>query len=400
MYGRSNGFRRSGGSFRGGGGYSRGGFGNGVRRVKTFNPTDLINTPRAISQTVDYKITHEFSDFKVDPRLIQNVLEKGYKTPTPIQDQAIPVVLEGRDLIGIANTGTGKTAAFLIPLINKVIKDRSQKVLIIAPTRELAAQIRDEFFAFSRNLNMYCALCIGGANMGRQRSDLKRNPNFVIGTPGRIQDLIRTGSLRLHDFGSIVLDEADHMVDIGFIHDIRYIISLLPPVRQSLFFSATIDGQVSIIIQSFVKNPVTISVKTGETAQNVEQKTVQVIDGARKIDQLHELLIREEFEKVLIFGRTKYGVQRLADELVKRGHRADAIHGNKNQNQRIRTLDKFKKDVIRILIATDVASRGLDIPSVSHVINYDLPESHDAYIHRIGRTGRADKKGIALTFIG
>lgn len=418
MYGKSNYTKRTsygGGSrsgFRGGRSYGSGrsyggrrsfgggGFGGGARRVKTFNPIDLINTPKLASVAVEYKITNAFSDFKVEPQLIKNVMDKGYITPTPVQDQAIPAILEGRDLVGIANTGTGKTAAFLIPLIDKVLKNRNEKVLIIAPTRELAAQIRDEFFAFSRNLNMYCALCIGGANMGRQRQDLNRNPNFVIGTPGRIQDLIRTGSLRLHNFGSIVLDEADHMVDIGFINDIKYIISLLPAERQSLFFSATIDGQVNMIMQSFLRNPVTVSVRTGETAENVEQKVVHVTNGTNKIDQLHGLLSQDEFEKVLIFGRTKYGVQRLADELVKRGFRADAIHGNKNQNQRIKTLDRFKNNFTSILIATDVASRGLDIPMVSHVINYDLPESHDAYIHRIGRTGRADKKGIALTFIG
>lgn len=408
MYGKSSYTKRtvyggSRGGFRGGRGYGgggRGGFGGGARRVKTFNPIDLINAPRAVSTAVEYQITNAFTDFKIEPQLMKNVLDRGYKTPTPIQDQSIPAILEGRDLVGIANTGTGKTAAFLIPLIDKVLKNRNEKVLIIAPTRELAAQIRDEFFAFSRGLNMYCALCIGGANMGRQRQDLSRNPSFVIGTPGRIQDMIRIGSLRLHNFGSIVLDEADHMVDIGFINDIKYIISLLPQERQSLFFSATIDAQINMIMQSFLRNPVSVSVRTGETAENVEQKVVHVTNGANKIDQLHDLLKQTEFEKVLIFGRTKYGVQRLADELVKRGFKADAIHGNKNQNQRIRTLDKFKNNFTSILIATDVASRGLDIPSVSHVINYDLPESHDAYIHRIGRTGRADKKGVALTFIG
>ncbi|HET7098673.1 MAG TPA: DEAD/DEAH box helicase [Patescibacteria group bacterium] len=403
MYNRNNNFRghtsNRGGYRGGGGGFRRGGYsGGGARRVKTFDPTVLINTPRTIQEKIEYKITNAFTDFKVAPELTKNVLDKGYKIPTPIQDQSIPAILAGRDLIGIANTGTGKTAAFLIPLIDKVLRNRNEKVLIIAPTRELAAQIRDEFFGFSRNLNIYCALCIGGANMFRQKQDLRRNPNFVIGTPGRIQDLIQSGSLKLHDFGSIVLDEADHMVDIGFINDIKYIISLLPQNRQSLFFSATIDGQVNMILQSFVKNPVTVSVRTGDTADNVEQKVVQV-NGA-KIEQLHKLLITEGFEKVLVFARTKMAVQRLSDELIKRGFRADAIHGNKNQNQRIRTLDKFKKDIVQILIATDVASRGLDIPNVSHVINYELPESHDAYVHRIGRTGRADKKGIAITFVG
>lgn len=236
--------------------------------------------------------------------------------------------------------------------------------------------------------------------MRRQVQDLRYNPNFVIGTPGRIQDLIRSRCLNLSNFGSIVLDEADRMVDIGFINDIRYIISLLSKTRQSLFFSATIDGKVREILNSFVQNPVMVSVKTRDTAENVQQNTIRVIDREKKIEQLHELLIRKEFEKVLLFGRTKHGVQKLSDELVKRGFKADAIHGNKKQGQRTRTLEKFKKNQIQILLATDIASRGLDIPNVSHVINYDLPESYDAYIHRIGRTGRADKKGIALTFIG
>ena len=380
-------FGRGGSSFR------------GRKTIKSFNPTSIINTLQEKHEVEEPVVSHSFADFQVSDQLKRNIIERGYKTPTPIQDKAIPSVLEGRDLIGIANTGTGKTAVFLIPLIDKVLKNRRQKVLIITPTRELAAQIRDEFFAFSKGLNIYCALCIGGANMLRQKNDLRKNPNFVIGTPGRIQDLLRSRSLNLFDFGSVVLDEADRMVDIGFINDIKHIISFLPKVRQSLFFSATIDGKVKEILNSFVQNPVTVSVKTRETAENIEQKTIKIIDRNKKIDQLHNLLIQKGFEKVLIFGRTKHGVQKLSDELVKRGFKADAIHGNKKQNQRIRTLEKFKRSEIQILLATDVASRGLDIPNVSHVINYDLPESYETYIHRIGRTGRLDKKGVALTFI-
>ncbi len=375
--------------------FSRG----GPRRIKTFNPTFLINTPRVTGAIPEYVVTHEFTQFGLNDQLVRNIQDKGYKTPTPIQDQAIGPIVEGRDLIGIANTGTGKTAAFLLPLINKVLKDRSQKILIVTPTRELAAQIKDELFAFTKNLNIYSALCIGGANMWRQIQDLRRNPNFVIGTPGRLEDLIRNKNLNLGYFASIVLDEADHMVDMGFIQDIKLIISLLPRVRQSLFFSATIDGKVREILGAFVQNPVTVSVRTGETGENIEQNVIPVPDREKKIEQLHNLLTQEGFEKVLIFGRTKFGVQKLSDKLSQKGLKVDAIHGNKNQNQRIRTLDRFKRDEIQILIATDVASRGLDIPNVSHVINYDLPESQDAYIHRIGRTGRADKKGIALTFI-
>lgn len=377
----------------------RGGGGFSGRRIKTFDPSQIINMPPVAQTIKEYESIHEFSAFQISDILKRNIVDKGYKTPTPIQDQAINPILEGRDLIGIANTGTGKTAAFLIPLINKVLKDRNQKVLIITPTRELAAQIRDEFFSFSRGLSIYSALCIGGANMNRQRSDLRNNPSFVIGTPGRIQDLIRSRCLNLSNFGSVVLDEADRMVDIGFIHDIKYMISLLPKNRQSLFFSATIDGKVKEILNNFVQNPVTVSVKTGETAKNVEQNIIRVVDRARKVDQLHSLLSQKEFGKVLLFGRTKHGVQRLSDELIKRGFKADAIHGNKNQSQRMRILDKFKRSETQILLATDVASRGLDIPNVSHVINYDLPESYEVYIHRIGRTGRVDKKGVALTFV-
>lgn len=378
---------------------SRGGNNFGGRRIKTFDPSQIVNLPPAVVETKEYVVARQFSDFQISDALKRNISSKGYKTPTPIQDQAIPPILEGRDLIGIANTGTGKTAAFLVPLIEKVLKDRSQKVLIVTPTRELAAQIRDEFYSFSNGLNIFTALCIGGVNIWRQKEDLRRNPNFVIGTPGRLEDLIRSRNLNLAFFGSVVLDEADRMVDIGFIQNIRNIISLLSQNRQSLFFSATISGGVREILESFVRNPVMVSVKTGDIIQNIKQAVVKVVSPNTKIEELYKLLIKDEFEKVLIFGRTKHGVQKLSNCLVERGFKADAIHGNKNQSQRIRILDKFKRSEIQILIATDVASRGLDIPNVSHVINYDLPESYEAYIHRIGRTGRADKRGLALTFI-
>jgi ATP-dependent RNA helicase RhlE len=368
--------------------------------VKSFDPTNIINTPQKSENTVeDFKAVNSFADFKISDRLKQNISCKGYTTPTPIQDQVIPIILDGCDLIGVANTGTGKTAAFLIPLIDKATKVVRQKVLIITPTRELAIQIKEEFLGFAKDLRVYCALCIGGANIRWQINDLRRNPGFVIGTPGRIQDLVRSHTLNLSEFNAIVLDETDRMVDIGFLKDIKDIISRLPRDRQSLFFSATVDGKTREILDNFVHNPVTVSVKKREIIDNITQGTIRVPHLNMKVDKLHELLIQKEYEKVLVFGRTKHGVQRLSDELVKRGFKADAIHGNKRQAQRVRTLDRFKRNEIQILIATDVASRGLDIPNVSHVINYDLPESYEAYIHRIGRTGRADKKGTALTFI-
>jgi superfamily II DNA/RNA helicase len=246
---------------------------------------------------------------------------------------------------------------------------------------------------------MYSVLLIGGVKNFRQRQDLRRDFNFVIGTPGRIKDMIQMRDLRLQEFQSVVLDEADHMVDIGFIHDIKFFISLLPKIRQSLFFSATIDGKVREILTDFVKDPVTVSVKTHDTTDNITQDIIKVTSSNKKIDQLHELLIQKNYEKVIIFGRTKWGVQKVSDELSRRGFRAGAIHGNKNQNQRQRTLTSFKRNEINILLATDVAARGLDIDDVSHVINYDLPASYEDYIHRIGRTGRANKKGTALTFV-
>lgn len=374
--------------------------GNGGKRFnKSFNPHELVNSEKTTAPISNYEIKHAFRDFFISDALLRNVLAKGYEAPTPIQDQAIQPILDGRDIIGVANTGTGKTAAFLIPLINKVAKNRNEKILIVAPTRELAVQIRDEFISFSRGMGIYSVLCIGGTGMFRQKQELRSQFNFVIGTPGRIKDLIKERNLVLFNFKTVVLDEADHMVDIGFIHDIQFIISNLSKARQSLFFSATVDGKVKEVLQSFVNNPVTISVKTKQTAENIEQNIIKVTSKQKKIEQLHDLLIQKEFEKVLIFGRTKWGVQKLSEELVKRGFKADAIHGNKKQNQRLRTLDKFKRNEIQILLATDVASRGLDIDNVTHVINYDMPASSDTYIHRIGRTGRADKKGIAFTFV-
>lgn len=357
------------------------------------------NMPSAAPAHEEYVATHKFADFQIAPEIKKNIAAKNYVSPTPIQDQAIPVVLQGKDIIGIANTGTGKTAAFLIPLIDKVARDRSQNVLIITPTRELALQIQDELFQFAKGLGIKAALCIGGTSMRRQRTEIAYRPNFVIGTPGRIKDLVGQNCLHLSSFGNVVLDETDRMVDIGFIHDIKYLISLLPQKRQSLFFSATVSQKVKEIIETFVTDPVTVSVKVRDTVENISQEVIKVEGGKQKVDKLHDLLIQEGFDKVLIFGRTKWGIQRLTNELTDRGFKAGAIHGNKSQSQRQKTLDQFRTNQIHILLATDVASRGLDIEDVSHVINYDMPSSYDDYIHRIGRTGRAQKRGTALTFV-
>ena len=364
-----------------------------INAVKIVN-NEKLNIPEEV-----FLPKNGFVDFNIVQQLKDNIAAKQYVIPTPIQDQAIDQMLAGRDVIGIANTGTGKTAAFLIPLINKVFLNKSEKVLIIAPTRELALQIQEELRDFSRGLGIRSVLCIGGMSLSRQKNELRQNNNFVIGTPGRIKELITERSLLLSTFHSVVLDEADRMVDIGFINDIKYFISLLPHDRQSLFFSATISGKVKEILNAFVQNPVTISVEKQATAENVEQDVIRIQNRNEKIDKLHDLLSQKEFEKVLVFGRTKWGMQKLTNELIRRGIRAAVIHGNKSQGQRQKALEQFKTNQISVLLATDVASRGLDIPDVSHVINYDMPATYDDYIHRIGRTGRAGKKGIALTFV-
>lgn len=342
---------------------------------------------------------HTFQDFALNPIVKANVKSKGYLQPTPIQDKAIPPIIAGRDVVGIAQTGTGKTAAFLLPLITKVAHNRHERVLILAPTRELSLQIYEEFSAFSAGLGIGAVLCVGGLNINPQINALRRNPNFIIATPGRLKDLVQQKCVHLERFHTLVLDEADRMVDMGFIRDIKFLLGFMPRERHSLFFSATISPEVHGLIQQFLRNPVTVSVKSRDTASNVDQDIIRVADKNKKFDILVELLHKPEFSKVLIFGRTKYGVEKLSIKLANRSFKVASIHSNKSQSQRQKALSLFKKHVIRILVATDVAARGLDISDVSHVINYDMPNSYDDYIHRIGRTGRMDKAGKALTFV-
>jgi len=366
---------------------------------QSINSSHYVN--RAQPQVIEesYSATHQFNDFPIDARLKQNIVQRGYKEPTPIQDQTIPHILAGRDVVGIANTGTGKTAAFLIPLLDKIIRNPSEKILIMVPTRELAVQIGDELFAFSRSLTVRSVLCIGGTSINQQIYTLRNNPNIVIGTPGRLKDLIMRRFINLGLFRNIVLDEVDRMVDIGFIKDITYVISLLPKDRQSLFFSATIPPEVSGIIQAFLRDPITVSVKKKETADHVDQDVIRVKDRNEKLQVLKSMLSTEDYKKVLIFGRTKWGVERLSKTLIQLGITAASIHGNKTQNQRLRALSQFKRGELQVLVATDIAARGLDIEDVTHVINYDEPSTYTDYVHRIGRTGRANKSGKALTFV-
>ena len=344
-------------------------------------------------------IKNTFRDFGLCQKINENLANIGYTTPTPIQDGTIAQILAGRDLLGLANTGTGKTAAFLLPLIDKCYRNKEQNVLIIAPTRELAQQIEVEFRKFSRNMNLYSAVCVGGVPIFKQFSALARTPHFVIGTPGRLKDLKDRGRIRFNVFQNIVLDEIDRMLDMGFVDEIRTILSELPEKRQSLFFSATLPKKIETLIGQFLRNPITVKTTTGETAANVDQDIVRCTQE-NKFDKLTGMLSDKELKKVLIFSETKRDVEKLADNLNEVGFRADSIHGDKRQNQRQKALMRFKQDQIQVLVATDVAARGLDIADVSHVINYTIPNNFDDYIHRIGRTGRGGKTGVALTFVG
>ncbi|HWH07111.1 MAG TPA: DEAD/DEAH box helicase [Candidatus Paceibacterota bacterium] len=372
------------------------------RAEANFDVSMFVN--KATTQEVEapYVPTHAFTDFKIDQNLKNNIIAKGYVTPTPIQDQSIPVVLNGKDIVGIANTGTGKTASFLIPLIDKVLKMRAlgknERVLIMAPTRELAIQIENEFYGFARLLNIASVTCVGGAGIEPQIRQLRRKPAFVVGTPGRLKDLEERRELDFSEFGTVVLDEADRMLDMGFIPDMRFIIGKMPKDRHTLFFTATMSRDIERLIGDFLNDPVRIMVKTRETAATIDQDVIYVKGSDHKFTTLVDLLKNPEYDKVLVFGRTKHGVERLTRDLMRAGVKAESIHGDKTHGKRQKALTLFKQDHVQVLVATDVAARGLDISGVSHVINFDLPGTYEDYTHRIGRTGRAGKTGKALTF--
>lgn len=366
---------------------------------------NTISIDKLVAKAVDSKPVNmfvddfEYSQFDLTKVVKRNVYNKGYSNPTKIQYQAIPKILEGRDILGLASTGSGKTAAFLIPMINKVVRENTQKCLIIVPTRELALQIQDEFKSLSKDTGLHSVLIMGGNSMKKQIGILKRNPNFLICTPGRLKDLIERGEVNPSDVNNIVLDEVDRMLDMGFIRDIRYIIQKLSKNKQTLFFSATMNRKSEEIANTILKNPVKIEVERQAPGKNVDQDVVRLRRGENKENVLFSLLEQDSFRKVLIFTATKRGADKLCSKLRGRNIYTDALHGNKRQNQRTKIIGKFKKGQTDVLVATDVASRGIDVNNITHVINYDMPQSYDDYIHRIGRTGRAGKKGFALTFV-
>jgi ATP-dependent RNA helicase RhlE len=345
-----------------------------------------------------------FSAFGLTAPVLKALGEEGYTTPTPIQVQAIPPGLAGRDILGIAQTGTGKTAAFALPILERLIADprrpapRGCRVLVLAPTRELASQIADSFHAYARHTRVTGAVVFGGVSIGRQERQMAPGVDILVATPGRLLDLIDRRALSIRDIEILVLDEADQMLDLGFIHALKRIVAMLPKQRQTMFFSATMPKTIAGLADSFLTDPVKVAVApVATTAERVEQ-AVMFVPQQKKQAVLHKVLEDETMSRVLVFARTKHGSDRVVRHLTAAGFDAAAIHGNKSQAQRERALAGFKDGRCRILVATDIAARGIDVDDVSHVINFELPNVPESYVHRIGRTARAGRAGIALSF--
>ena len=346
-----------------------------------------------------------FNDFGLAEPILRALAEEKYVTPTPIQDQTIPIVLQGRDVIGIAQTGTGKTAAFALPIINHLTTKRlrpdkkSCRVLVLSPTRELSGQISDSFRAYGRHIRpLSVALAIGGVPINRQVRSLAHGVEVLVATPGRLLDLVNQRAVTLNQVEILVLDEADRMLDMGFIHDIKRVVAMLRKERQTLFFSATMPGEITRLADQMLTDPARVAVTPqATTVERIAQRVIHTEKSAKPA-LLVELLKTEKTDRVLVFTRTKHGADKVVRGLEKTGFLAEAIHGNKSQNQRERVLADFKSGKLRILIATDIAARGIDVDGVSHVINYDLPNVPESYVHRIGRTARAGAEGIAISF--
>ncbi len=346
----------------------------------------------------------KFSDLALSEPLQLAIRETGYEVPTPIQQQAIPPLLEGRDLLGCAQTGTGKTAAFGLPILHRLsqnlpsLERRSTRTLILTPTRELAIQIFESFRTYGKNLNLDYAVVFGGVNQGPQVKALANGVDVLVATPGRLLDLINQKYLTLKHLEVFVLDEADRMLDMGFINDIRKIIAMLPPKRHNLFFSATMPPDIEKLASTMLVNPVRVEVTpVSSTAEMIDQ-SVMFVDKDRKRDLLRHILQKPSFTRVIVFTRTKHGANKVAEVLERNRISSEAIHGNKSQAARQRALENFRTGRTRVLIATDIAARGIDIDGISHVINFELPNVAESYVHRIGRTARAGAQGAAISF--
>jgi ATP-dependent RNA helicase RhlE len=369
-------------------------------RKKTLNKDLFVKKAQSVKET-QYTSPRVINDLPVNKSIISNLLRKGYISPTEIQDKSIEPILKGNDLMGLAQTGTGKTAAYLIPLAHNLLgKSPSYQILVITPTRELAVQIEKEFRSISNGLRLYSECLIGGTDVRKDIIKLRNSYHIVVGTPGRILDIVHQRAMNLNNFSTLVLDEFDRLLDMGFSHDIMELIGGMDNRKQTILFSATENKGQKALIGKLLKSPVEVRLKNGNVCgDNIDQEIIRVSEGENKMEILLDLIKDPAFDKVLIFADTKRRVSRICKNLRKAGIRADEIHGDKSQHYRINALEAFKNRKIQVLVATDVAARGLDIVDVSHVINYQQPECMDSYIHRIGRTGRAGKSGKAYTFI-
>lgn len=370
------------------------------KAVSTLDPNKLINKSITVEEA-KYVPARSFAEMPLHASLKANILKKGFENPTKIQDKTLEFLIEGRDMVGIANTGTGKTGAFLIPIIEQLLSNnRFFQTLVIVPTRELAQQVEEEFKGLSRGLGLNSACFIGGTKVERDLDQLRKRNHIIIGTPGRLMDLAGRGALNIRQISTLVLDEFDRMLDMGFVNDIKRILTLMINRKQTMLFSATIDKSQKTMVDDMLNDPIEIKVSQGYSANNqIDQDIIKVPQGADKFDLLVKLIRTEECEKVLVFSETKRMADKIAKKLNQSSLTADTIHGNKSQNYRVNALNRFKRGDVTVLVATDVAARGIDVSDVSHVINYQLPMTFDAYVHRIGRTGRAGKGGKAFTFI-
>lgn len=397
--GQSNASGSRGGNYGGNrGGGNGGGFNRKPRKMPTFDPSQFINTNPVDAVEDTYKAKYTFKLMGIRAQLLTTLTKMGITTPSPIQDQIIPTILEKRDVIGLAETGTGKTAAFLLPLIELTLEEPKRQTLILAPTRELAIQIEKELHDLSAGFRIYSVTCVGGANIRPQINALRQMNHFVIGTPGRILDLIQRRHFKPSQVTTVVLDEADRMLDMGFINDIKTILTATPRDRETLLFSATISRAAEDLMQNFLRNPVMVSVKKKDVTNSIEQNVISYSHNS-KFETLLAELDKPEYKRVIVFGAMKHSVEKLANQLCDNKVKAESIHGNKSHGQRQRALTRFKTGSARVLVATDVAARGIHVDDVTHVINYDLPNTFDDYVHRIGRTGRGSKRGKALTFV-
>lgn len=355
---------------------------------------------KALSMT---KIPMKFSDLNLSPLILKAIEEQGYENPTPIQEQSIPFLLQGKDLLGCAQTGTGKTAAFALPILNRLAQNRIRlepkhaRVLILSPTRELAVQIHESFLNYGKHLKLRMAVIFGGVSQGQQVSALSQGVDILIATPGRLLDLINQRFIQLQKTEVLVLDEADRMLDMGFLPDVKRILPMVPKSRQTLLFSATMPKDIQDLANSLLKEPVKVKVAPVSSTAELINQSVMYVDKSKKRELLVHLLQDNSLHRVIIFTRTKHGANRLSDTLMSLKIPSEAIHGNKSQNARQRALENLKNGKNRVLVATDLVARGIDIDNISHVINYELPADSESYVHRIGRTARAGAQGIAIS---